>query len=520
MHRHKFNRIGILLFLLFISLARIADAADLSITVSPAQAKVGDTVTATVYVNSGGEAINNVEASITAPSDMLQIESVTQSGSILTLWVEQPSFGNGTVTLNGGIANPGYTGANGKVATFYMKALKAGSAQILFKSGSVRANDGLGTDVTKSKSGGAVTIANPVVVPVVPVVPVTPAPPAVPAPVSTPSAAPKKPIAPVVVSDTMPDMEAWYKSATTTLTWDVPTGVTAVRTLVGSEPDSDPTVAQGLSIKSKTLENIKEGITYFHIKFQSAAGWGPITHRKIQVDMTAPVVPVPEYKILDSGRVVAEFNAEDDVSGVARVLLTTPGESAILIESIPEDKRVQVAFPKSYTGTKIITVEVFDRAGNSSVTQVTINFPLSEVVVEDTSSKFAFGPFIEKVLTVFINATTSVLGVVSRLDPLTVFVCALFILISVGLYRIILAYKYRKRYESLAQMRGDVNSMMDIVRRNMKKVTQAIVLDKSIKNIEVAEDILAESVMDDVKDIEKVLKAKADVRKKSRKNME
>ena len=517
MHNHKFNRIGILLFLLSISLARSVAAADLSIVVSPAQAKVGETVTATVYVNSGGVAINNIEASIAVPPDTLEIQSVTQSGSIQTLWVEQPSFGNGTVSLNGGISNPGYTGANGKVATFYMKALKAGSAQISFKSGSVRANDGLGTDVTKSKSGASVTIANSVVVPVVPA---TPAPATVPTPVSTPGAASKKPSAPIVTSDTMPDVESWYKYASTTLSWNVPAGVTAVRTLVGSEPDSDPTAVQGLSVKSKTLENLKDGVTYFHIKFQSTAGWGPITHRKIQVDSTMPVVPVPEYKVLDSGRIVAEFNAEDDMSGVARVLLTTPGESAIVIESIPEDKRVQVAFPKSYSGTKNITIEVFDRAGNSSVAQLTIDFPLSEAVAEDAPTEFAFGSLVKKALVVLVGAATSVLGVVSKLDPLTVFVCALFVLIALGLYKAVLAYQYRKRYESLAQIRGDVNSMMDIVRRNMRKVTQAIVVDKSIKNIEVAEDILAESIMDDVKDIEKVLKAKADVRKKTRKKME
>jgi hypothetical protein len=69
-------------------------------------------------------------------------------------------------------------------------------------------------------------------------------------------------------------------------------------------------------------------------------------------------------------------------------------------------------------------------------------------------------------------------------------------------------------------MRSDVNAMMGIARRNMKRVSKAIVMDKSIKNVEVAEDMLAESIMDDVKDIEKVLKAKADARKKERKRME
>ncbi len=513
MSKHKLSFIGILLFLVSISLAQTVAAADLSIVVSPAQVKVGDTVTATVYVNSGGEAINSVEAAITVPSDTLEIGSVSQSGSILSLWVEQPSFGNGTISLNGGITNPGYSGKSGKVATFYMKALKAGSAQISFKSGSVRANDGLGTDVTKGKSGATVTIGSPVAAPVVPVTPVSPA---APAPAPTPATPSKKPDAPIVTSDTMPDEEAWYKDTSTTLTWSIPTGVTAVRTLVGSEPDTDPTVAQGISSKSKKLDSLTDGITYFHIKFQSAAGWGPVTHRKIQVDTTPPDVQMPKYKILDSGLVVAEFNVEDSTSGVARAVLTTPGESSITIESIPEDKKVQVPFPQTYSGTKIITIEVFDKAGNSSIAQLTVNFPPREIVTEEQPVGFAIGPFVQKVLSAFVSASTSVLNVISKLDPLTVFVCALFMLISLGLYKAVQVYQYRKRYESLAQIRSDVNSMMNIVRRNMKKVTQAIVMDKSIKNMEVAEDILAESIMDDVKDIEKVLKAKADVRKKTR----
>lgn len=518
MLRHKSNLIGILTFLFFISLAQGVAAADLSIVVSPSQPKIGDTVTATVYVNSGGKAINSVEAAISVPSDVLEIGSVSQSGSILTLWVEQPSFGNGTVSLSGGVTNPGYTGASGKVATFYMKALKAGTAPISFKSGSVRANDGLGTDVTNGRSGATVVVASSV--PVAPVVvPTAPVSPTVPMPVPAPTAPAKKPDAPVVTSDSMPDAEAWYKDASTTLAWNIPPGVTAVRTYLGSNPDSDPTTAQTLSIKTKMIEGLTEGTTYFNIKFQSSAGWSPITSRKIQVDATSPDVPSPEYRILDSGRVVAEFDARDGVSGVARAVLTVPGEMPIDIDSIPEDGRVQVVFPQSYSGTKDVTIEVFDRAGNSSVARITIDFPAKGTVSEEQSAQFALGPLLNKVVSAFVSVATATLQVASRLDPLTVLVCALFVLVSLGLYKVIQVYQYRKRYESLFDIRNDVNSMMDIVRRNMSKVMRVILTDKSIKDIGVAEDILASSIMDDVRDIEKALKAKDEMRKRDRKNM-
>ena len=71
---------------------------------------VGNIFTVNVLVNTGGVAINNAEAVINFPSDLLEIVSVGKSGSIFSLWVEEPNFSNsaGVLSFNG--ANAGFYG--------------------------------------------------------------------------------------------------------------------------------------------------------------------------------------------------------------------------------------------------------------------------------------------------------------------------------------------------------------------------------------------------------------------------
>jgi hypothetical protein len=95
--------------------------------------------------------------------------SLTKNSSIFSLWVEEPKFSNnsGTITLNGGLPNPGYLGTNGNVVSITFKAKKPGTASLIFSNALIRENDGLGTNILTGTNQAFISIL-PVVEKVVP----------------------------------------------------------------------------------------------------------------------------------------------------------------------------------------------------------------------------------------------------------------------------------------------------------------------------------------------------------------
>ncbi len=142
------------LFILFFS-AQNVFAADLNLSPSSGTYKVGDTITVKILLSTGGESANAVSGSLKFSQDILSLNSVSKSGSLITLWAQEPTYSNslGTIDMEGVILS-GYTGSSGTVATLSFKAKSTGSANIKFNSSSVLANDGQGTNII-SKSGQA-----------------------------------------------------------------------------------------------------------------------------------------------------------------------------------------------------------------------------------------------------------------------------------------------------------------------------------------------------------------------------
>ncbi len=186
-------------------------AATLFISPSSSSVTSGNIFTVNVIVNTEGQSINTSDAIIQFPTDILQVVSVSKGSSIFSLWVEDPNFSNttGQISFNGGIANPGYLGNYGQLVSITFQAKKAGSASILFSDSSVRANDGLGTDVLSTKVGAKFTIT-------APVIPVTPKPVTVPVtePISKPEPVvqPEPKVEEVVVADKNPEISFGLKN--------------------------------------------------------------------------------------------------------------------------------------------------------------------------------------------------------------------------------------------------------------------------------------------------------------------
>ena len=80
-----------------------------------------------VLVSSADQSMNAASGVISFPQDKLEVASISKTGSIFTLWVQEPTFSNsaGAVTFEGIVLNPGFMGANGKAITINFKVKAA-----------------------------------------------------------------------------------------------------------------------------------------------------------------------------------------------------------------------------------------------------------------------------------------------------------------------------------------------------------------------------------------------------------
>ena len=118
------------------SLAGVRSASAASLYLSPSSSNVsaGNIISTKVSVDTSGKSINNAEGTIQFPSDLLDVVSISKGSSIFSLWVEEPKFSNGEgkITFNGGLPNPGYVGSGGNIISITFRAKKAGTATIVF----------------------------------------------------------------------------------------------------------------------------------------------------------------------------------------------------------------------------------------------------------------------------------------------------------------------------------------------------------------------------------------------------
>ncbi len=353
-------------------------AADLSLSPSSGTVSVGNIVSIKVNVNTTGKIINNAEATILFPVDMLEVVSITKNSSIFSLWVEEPSFSNttGKVTFNGGVPNPGYIGANGYIATITFKAKKQGTASVIFTDGAVRENDGLGTDILNTKNGSVIQIGVPQVVPIP--VPVT---------LNEKSTVPAKP---VISSDTHPDQDTWYQSNTANFSWKIPNGVTRIQTLINKDPNGTPSINYDNSVTQKTLNNLSEGVYYFHLRYFNAVGASPIAHYKVKIDGTSPKQFTPTIRAMDDNNLI-KLDGNDDLSGIDYYELRIDNNKNLKVK-IDELRDKEYLLPILNEGTHEVVVAAYDKAGNKTEANVSyLNNPISIPEISLNLDKITIG---------------------------------------------------------------------------------------------------------------------------------
>jgi hypothetical protein len=341
-----------LAFAFFLIVPFTASAASLYVSPASLTLTAGQTGTFTVYVESSSQAMNAVSTTITADPG-LSITSASKTGSIISFWATEPFVSGNSLSLEGVVLNPGYTGSAGKIASFTVRAPSVGTYSARFLSGSVLANDGQGTDITSGTRGGTVTV--------------TQAKPVEPKKEEPEEVDGDTPDAPKVTSKEFPTPDAWYSRTDGAFEWELPDSVTAVRTLLDQTDDSVPSILLDGRVSSRSVTDIPDGVNYLHVQFKNAAGWGDIAHVRVAVDTNPPVLsklnalersdPTDPLLRVDPDAEDAESGVkgyEASVDGSAYLPLTQergyylsgallPGEHKVLIRAVDEAGNVSPA---------------------------------------------------------------------------------------------------------------------------------------------------------------------------------
>lgn len=351
---NKIEFFGIIFFLgVFFLGCNNANAATLQINSTTSTFAPGSITTLSVVLNSEGEVINNAEAKIIFPADLLEVVSISKSNSVFSLWVEEPAYSNiaGTISFNGGVPTPGFNGSNGKAISIVVKAKKSGQADIIFSDAAVRANDGLGTDVLRVKSGKTLSIIKNEETTII----------------ETETPKPQASIMALqVTSPTHPSQELWYKNNKPTFKWKVPSGVDSIQTGISDSASGLPKVLFTPAISERTLGEQKEGIWYFSVRARKNGQWGPVSTYTIKIDNTIPQKNEVLFSYDDKEKILTiESDIIDDTSGLDHYEIFI---NDLLYKNIPSGDfangiyNLEVDFP-GYNTVKLVA---FDRAGNST----------------------------------------------------------------------------------------------------------------------------------------------------------
>ncbi|PCI28748.1 hypothetical protein COB55_03485 [Candidatus Wolfebacteria bacterium] len=344
------NKIFVSVFLLFafFAVAENADAAVLRMGPTQTDVTVGNIVKVQVSVDTLGRVINNAESAIQFPTDLLEVVLIDSTSSIFSLWVENPSFSNATglVTFNGGVPNPGFQGTGGKVISVVFRAKKEGTASVVFSNSAVRENDGLGTDILSGKIGSEITIRSARTEPV------------------TDSLF-------VLTSSSHPNQNVWYSEDDIEMSWTLPRAATAIKTLLGAYPDSEPTVYYDTPITAKSIPNMEDGVWYFHVQYFDGGAKSKTQHYRLKIDTTDPTdLSVTSGKD-NTGKVTLHMKASDSLSGIDHFTVeVNSGKPIVVTADVSGEASVEVPFTRK--GEHGVTVSAFDKAGNNIETDLTV----------------------------------------------------------------------------------------------------------------------------------------------------
>ncbi|MDO8617347.1 MAG: cohesin domain-containing protein [Candidatus Uhrbacteria bacterium] len=342
----------------FFGSAHAAHAATLYFSPSAGSFKIGQTFAVNVIVSSPDEPLNAVSGAVSYSQENLEVISLSRGGSIISLWVQEPSFTQsvGMVNFEGIVLNPGFKGASGKILTINFRAKAIGTAAASFTSGAILANDGQGTNILTGMGRASYMVVGGA--------PVEPKPPPTPSP--TPPAITGQRIS----SPTHPDQGMWYASSHVAMQWDLPSGTLGVSTVLDKSPAAIPAAISEGVFSSKSFD-VDDGVWYQHVRIKTAAGWGAASHYRLNVDTRKPALEIHTVSRSDGTEPHVKFllKAEDKGSGIAVYRFQIDDLPPVIQ---PEDGSHQFVTSAVIPGKHTLMARATDRVGN--FTEVTVAF--------------------------------------------------------------------------------------------------------------------------------------------------
>lgn len=357
--------------ILFFSGLDTLRAATIYFSPTSSSPKVNSIFSVNIIAGSTDQAMNAASGIVSFPPDKLEVVSLSRSNSVFNLWVQEPSFSNtaGTINFEGIILNPGFLGSAGTVFTATFRTKRAGIAVLTLSSGSVLANDGLGTDILSTLGNAKISIQSNAT--------------ATPQPQEQDSSSLDE-SGPKITSTTHQNTNKWYTNSNPEFSWSVPSNVTAVQTLVGSRPKSKPIVLYKPPISLKLIEDMPDGVWYFHLRFRDASGWGETAHFKFNIDTKKPEsfeIREVQRKDYTNPRVKFIFDAEDETSGIDHYEVNIDGKDQGIWEDDGSYTYVtNILEPGSHT----LIAKAIDGAGNGRSNSIEFVIePLSAPIIEE-----------------------------------------------------------------------------------------------------------------------------------------
>jgi len=150
---------ALILFLISFPTLSFADAV-LYISPEKGEYTMGTTFQVKVYADTGSALINAAEGDLSFNTDALEVENISEDGSILSAWSTPPQFSNEDGTIRfAGWTKKNYSGDNGLLITITFKALRNMVGNARLAAGAILAADGQESNIITSMRSGVFTIA-------------------------------------------------------------------------------------------------------------------------------------------------------------------------------------------------------------------------------------------------------------------------------------------------------------------------------------------------------------------------
>lgn len=332
-----------------------AHAATLELALEKSITSAKEDIAVLVTINSEGQDVNTVQASISFPAGLLEVTKVDHSNSIFSFWLQEPTFDNnkGTIRFAGGSIS-GFNGSSLKVIQISFRVKGSGSGRLGVTDGAITASDGTGSNVYTTAKGLDINIPTSSEFQAVKLERA----------VTAATIAKELPAKLGLDIPFYPDSTKWNnRSASFQAKWIINSDTTKAAISIDKKNNSIPLASSEALTGSKIFPALEDGTWYIHLRVANNIGWSSTLHYRIAVDTTPP----NSFKITsnsgfntDDPKPIITFLSSDLVSGIKNYTVKLDGN----IITTTEKNTYQ--FEPLLPGVHQLSVVAVDNAGNST----------------------------------------------------------------------------------------------------------------------------------------------------------